>query len=145
MQKIQLSFDVVNTSESHNIGIEVSLDKKKFFDQLIPPGTHHVVHEFNDDDSEHYLYIIMKGKTYQDTFVDEEGNIVKDAIIDIKNLRIDDIDIDQLLCEQGLYIHDGNGTDAAPSIHKFYGHMGCNGRVQLKFSCPIYIWLLETM
>jgi hypothetical protein len=145
MQKTRISLDVVNTSASHNIGIELRLGKVKFFDSTVSPGTHHIVYEFDEDEDEHYLYIVMKGKTHQDTKIDDQGNILEDSIIDIRNISIDEINIDQLMTELAQYIHDSNGTDPSQSIHKFYGHMGCNGRVQLKFSCPIYLWLLENM
>jgi len=42
------------------------------------------------------------------------------------------------------YQHDFNGT-GNPTIDKFYGEMGCNGTVSLKFTTPIYLWLLENM
>jgi hypothetical protein len=87
----------------------------------------------------------MKGKTHQDTKIDEQGNIVEDSMIDICNVCLDEINIDQMMSDLAQYVHDGNGTESVQSIHRFYGHMGCNGRVQLKFSCPIYLWLLETM
>ena len=29
--------------------------------------------------------------------------------------------------------------------HPFFGNMGCNGYVSLKFATPIYLWLLEHM
>jgi hypothetical protein len=145
MQKIRISLDVINTSASHNIGIELFLDKVKFFDSIVSPGTHHVVHEFDEDEAEHYLYIVMKGKTQQDTKIDDQGNILEDAIIDIRNISVDEINIDQLVYDLAQYIHDGNGAEPVASINKFYGHLGCNGRVQLKFSCPTYLWLLENM
>ena len=145
MQKTRISLDVVNASASHNIGIELRLDNIKFFDSIISPGTHHIVHEFDEDKSDHYLYIVLKGKTYQDTKIDDQGNVIEDSIIDIKNICFDEINIDQIVYNRAEYIHDSNGTDPSKSTHKFYGHMGCNGHVQLKFSCPVYIWLLENM
>lgn len=145
MQKVRLSLDVVNSSNNHNIGIELRLDDQLFFDQMISSGTHHIVHEFNDEEKDHYLYIILKGKTPSDTKIDDQGNIVEDVVIDIKNISVDNINIDRLIQELGQYIHDGNGADLVRSVHPFYGHMGCNGHVQLKFSCPVYLWLLENM
>jgi hypothetical protein len=145
MQKTRISLDIVNHSHSHNIGIELRLDEIKFFDNTISPGTHHVVYEFDEDDLEHCFSITMKGKTQDDTKIDDQGCIVQDVIIDIQNIALDEINIDQLVYDLGQYIHDGNGIESTPSVHKFYGHMGCNGRVQLEFSCPIYLWLLENM
>jgi hypothetical protein len=42
------------------------------------------------------------------------------------------------------YQHDFNGTGKL-TTQNFYGELGCNGTVSLKFSTPIYIWLLENM
>jgi hypothetical protein len=145
MQKVRISLDVVNPSESHNIGIELRIDDVKFFDSIVAPGTHHIVHEFDEDETEHCLYIVMKGKTQTDTEIDDQGNIVNDAVIDIKNVSLDEINIDRLIHDLGQYIHDGNGAEPVQSIHRFYGHLGCNGRVQLKFACPVYLWFLENM
>ena len=145
MQKVKLSLDVVNLSQSRNIHIELRVDKTKFFDSIVAPGTHHVIHEFEEDEAEHFLYIVMTGKTHEDTKIDVQGNIIEDSIIDIKNICLDEINVDQMVCDLAQYIHDGNGTESSESIHRFYGHMGCNGRVQLRFFCPIYLWLLENI
>ena len=43
-----------------------------------------------------------------------------------------------------IYRHDYNGT-TDPFDDEFYGEMGCNGTVSLKFTTPIYLWLLENL
>ena len=144
MQKVRLSLDVVNPSQSHNIGVELRIDDVKFFDSIVSPGTHHVIHEFDEDEKEHCLYIVMKGKTQADTQIDDQGNIISDAVIDIKNIALDEINIDQLISELGQYIHNGNGSHDLIK-DQFFGTLGCNGCVELKFACPVYLWLLETM
>jgi len=144
MEKVKLSLDVINSSEFHNIGIELWLDKTKFFDNTVSPGTHHIIHEFESDNSDHYLKITLKNKTDQHTKINESGEIISDALINISNLNLDEINIDQLLYDKGEYIHNGNGSKTI-AIHPFYGDMGCNGHVQLKFSTPVYLWLLENM
>ena len=49
-----------------------------------------------------------------------------------------------MLVEQAVYTHDFNGTQ--PEIEDtFFGEMGCNGTVSLRFTTPIYLWLLENM
>jgi hypothetical protein len=144
MEKIKLSLDIVNASAFHNMGIELWLDKTKFFDNDISPGTHHVIHEFESQDQSHYFKIRLKNKTHQHTQIDESGQIISDALITIKNVCLDEIQIDQLMCEKAEYIHDGNGSKTI-AIHKFYGNLGCNGHAQLQFSTPVYLWLLENM
>ena len=144
METIQISLDIVNASLSQHMGIELRIDDQKFFDSVISPGTHHVVHEFAVADGDHCLYIVMKGKTAQDTCIDVDGNIVTDSVIDICNICLDRINIDQLVCNLSQYRHDTNGTTDV-IVDRFHGHMGCNGYVAMRFGCPSYLWLLETM
>jgi hypothetical protein len=148
MDKIKLSLDITNPSEFHNLGIELWLNKTMFFDQLITPGTHHVIHEFDGNDGEHYFKIKLKNKNKESdnehTKVNEAGEITSDALILISNMSLDEIMIDQLMYEKAEYVHDGNGSKTI-AVHKFYGNLGCNGHVQLKFSTPVYLWLLENM
>jgi hypothetical protein len=144
MDRIKLSLDIVNPSEFHNLGIELWLDKEKFFDNVIGTGTHHVIYEFDEAKQNHEFLIVLKNKTDEHTTVDEQGNIIKDALIQIHNICLDEIKIDQLVWEKSEYLHRGNGSyESRP--HKFYGNLGCNGTVLLEFSTPVYLWLLENM
>ena len=101
-------------------------------------------HEISDDDGEHELRIVMKHKITEHTELDETGNIVRDVMLTISNVKFDDIDLGNIFFEKSIYTHDFNGSQ--PSVEdKFFGNMGCNGTVNLKFSTPVYIWLLENM
>jgi hypothetical protein len=126
------------------MGIELWIDKNKFFDNNISPGRHHVVHEFECAEGEHWFKIVFKDKLPENTRIDDQGNIVDDALIDIENVCLDEINIDTMLHSLADYVHDGNGSQAM-AVDKFYGHLGCNGQVTLKFSAPVYLWLLENM
>ena len=144
MDTLKISFYVVNRSLHHNLGIELWVDQQKFFDNNISTGCHHVMHEFEADGGEHVLKIVLKNKTVEHTRIDESGNIVEDALIDVKNILIDDIDLTQLVYTLSHYVHDSNGHEPI-AVHPFYGHLGCNGYVQLSFETPVYLWLLENM
>lgn len=144
MDTIKISLDVSNRSQHHNLGIELWVDREKFFDNNISPGLHHIIHEFQAPDGEHVLKIILKNKTAEHTKVDECGNIVEDALINIDNIFLDEINVTQLVYQLSQYVHDGNGHETI-AVHPFYGDMGCNGRVQLSFENPVYLWLLENM
>jgi hypothetical protein len=144
MDKIKLSLDITNPSEFHNLGIELWIDKAKFFDNLIGPGTHHVINEFESNEADHEFKIILKNKTDEHTSIDEAGNIVEDVLINVKNISLDEINIDRLVVSHSEYHHSGNDS-YKQQPHKFYGNLGCNGTVMLKFSTPVYIWLLENM
>ena len=96
------------------------------------------------DDAEYVLEIIMQGKQPHHTVLDEAGNIIDDRIIEIADVCLDNIPLEHTFYELADYTHDFNGT-GSKVIEKFYGKMGCNGHVTLKFSGPIYLWLLENM
>jgi len=144
MDTIKISLDVVNRSQHHNLGIELWIDKQKFFDNSISPGKHHIVHDFQAADGEHVLRAVLKNKTTEHTRVDQSGNIIEDALIHLGNIMLDEIDVTQLVYQLSQYVHDGNGSKTI-AVYPFYGDMGCNGRVQLSFQSPVYLWLLENM
>ena len=111
------------------------------------PGTdvQEISVEFEDaDDQTHVLEFILSGKTSDHTRITEQGEIVSDVTVQIKDIAFDDIVIDQIFSELAEYHHDFNGTQSVV-VERFYGTMGCNGTVRLEFTTPIYLWLLENM
>lgn len=144
MSKAKLSLNVTNPSEFHNLGIELWLDQSKFFDKDVAPGQHQIIHEFDEKEMDHEFRIILKNKLEEHTTIDDSDKIIKDAMISVDTVCLDEIDIDQLMWQYAEYTHDGNGAYETRT-HKFYGNLGCNGTVSLKFSTPIYMWLLENM
>ena len=104
----------------------------------------HFSQEISDNDAEHELRIVMKHKTSDHTELDDAGNIIRDAMLSISDIKFDEIDLGQLFLTKTVYTHDFNGSQ--PTVDdKFFGEMGCNGTVSLKFSTPAYLWLLENM
>jgi hypothetical protein len=111
------------------------------------PSTDPVVitHQFDDSqDQDHTLVLEMQGKLPEHTQVSSTGEIVKDRYITVSDFAFDDIPLGHMLTEVARYQHDTNGTTDTVN-EPFYGVMGCNGRVELRFSTPIYLWLLENM
>ena len=86
----------------------------------------------------------MSGKTRRHTRLDAQGNITYDACLKITDISFDDISISDLLSQKAVYNHDFNGS-GEQTQDRFYETMGCNGSVDLEFSTPIYLWLLENM
>ena len=62
----------------------------------------------------------------------------------VENIQFDGIEIGYNIMQLAVYTHDCNGSDNLNN-YKFYGELGCNGTVELKFITPVYIWLLEHM
>jgi hypothetical protein len=126
------------------LGFEAWCDDQKVFDTDHVQTRQQVVVKITDDDSEHELRFVLKNKTSDHTQVDAAGNIVSDARLIVSDLTFDEIKLGHMVTEQAVYMHDFNGTGAI-TRSKFYGEIGCNGTVSLKFSTPVYIWLLENM
>ena len=141
---VYISCCISNTDPTIPLGLEVWLDGSMVFDQPSISDPIQFVHTVADDDADHEIRWVMKNKITEHTTIDQQGNIVKDACLVINDLKFDDIDLGHIFVEKSSYHHDFNGT-AAPVEEKFYGNMGCNGSVSLKFTTPIYLWLLENL
>lgn len=142
---VQVACKINTSNASAQLGLEIRLDGNQLFD------CEHIKEEINftyilndDEDGKHQLEFIMKNKTSSDTIVDADGNIISDARLIISDLEFDEIKLNQVFIDLAVYTHDFNGTGQYVE-EKFYGEMGCNGSVNLKFTTPIYLWLLETM
>jgi len=141
---VAISCTLDTTNPMATLGFELWVDNQKSFNTDHVQAQQKIVVEIADDDGEHELRFVLKNKTFDHTQIDEAGKIVSDARLIVTELSFDQIQLGQILTEQAVYTHDFNGTEKLTQ-HKFYGEMGCNGTVSLKFSTPIYLWLLEHM
>ena len=144
METVKFSCVVSSTDFNVPLGLEIWLDQHLFFDQGHIDKIYQVEYELSDDDGDHELRFILKNKQPDHTQVDDLGNIVSDATVTLSDIEFDGINCQYLTTKLAQYHHDYNGSQD-PVVDKFYGSMGCNGTVSLKFSTPIYIWLLENM
>jgi hypothetical protein len=144
MDTIKFNCKISPTDPGVPLGMEIWLDDVKFFDQDHIDQTHQVEYEIPDDDGDHELRFVLKHKQSDHTQVDAEGNIVSDATVTVSDIRFDGIDCQYLTTTLAEYQHNFNGT-GEPTTESFYGELGCNGTVSLKFTTPIYIWLLENI
>jgi hypothetical protein len=139
-----ISFAIFPSDPACPLGVEVWIDQQQIFNTEHLADTVNVSHDIDEDDAEHELRVVLKHKLPEHTTVDADGNITRDAVITVKSFEFEDIDVNQIVQDQAVYTHDFNGSDDITQS-KFFGSMGCNGTVNLKFSTPIYIWLLENM
>ena len=144
MEKSTFSCKVGTSNADVPLGIEVWVNDQKIFDQEHVLGDNRIDYEFDDNDGDHELRFVLKNKLPEHTKVDQDGKILSDATLFVNNIRFEDVSCQQIVYELAKYQHDFNGT-GAPIVDKFYGSMGCNGTVTLKFTTPIYLWLLENM
>ena len=144
MNSVKFSCVVAPNNTAIPLGCEIWIDDTCVFDQDHVGESCAVAHDFSDDDGEHTLRIVLKNKLPEHTQVDEAGHILSDALLSITEISFDEIDCTQIVQELAVYRHNLNST--GPEIEdRFFGDMGCNGTVELKFTTPVYLWLLESM
>lgn len=141
---LSISCTLDTTNSTANLGFELWVDEKMLFDTDHVKNKQQVLVEISDDESEHELRFVMKNKTQNHTQIDEAGSIIADANLIVTELAFDQIQLGHMVTEKAVYTHNFNGTGEATQ-DEFHGEMGCNGTVSLKFSTPVYLWLLENM
>ena len=140
-----ISCTLNTTNPEAQLGFEAWVDDQKFFDTDHVQAQQQIAVEIaDDDDGEHELRFVLKNKTSDHTQVDSDGNIVADATLTVTDLAFDEIQLGHMFTEQAVYTHDFNGTQKEIQ-DTFHSVIGCNGTVSLKFTTPIYLWLLEHM
>jgi hypothetical protein len=97
------------------------------------------------DSGKHTLKIRLENKTIYDTVVEGE-EIVKDMLLNVEDIVIDDISLGNLLWD-ATYILDEPHLFQGKTITQLDHcvNLGWNGTYVLKFSSPFYIWLLEKL
>ncbi len=138
-------FAIEPSNPEQPLGLEFWVDDHCVFDSDRVDSVQTVTHDFNDDDEgQHEFRWVLKNKLPKHTELDHNGNIVSDSVITLCDFALEDIDITQIVYDRAVYRHNFN--DSADAIDDlFFGAMGCNGTVSLRFSTPIYVWLLEVM
>ena len=98
-------------------------------------------HEF-DEDTNHVLKIRLENKTNSDTVENEDKTaIVKDMLLNIVKIEIDEIDLVDILFTKAIY----QGDDPTRPVLTQCVDLGWNGTWELPFTSPFYIWLLESI
>ena len=96
-------------------------------------------------DGANSLKIRLENKESSDTIVDNDV-IIKDMVIDITDIKIDEIPIGSLLWNAEYLLdepHDYHGQTVTRLENCVT--LGWNGTYVLNFTSPFYIWLLENL
>ena len=136
--------------------VEIKIaDKTYFKDKVTSTKQEPTVIEFEhtlENDKSHTLNIIRTGKTEQETVLVND-TIIKDQLLNIKYMEIDEIDLGALTYE-GVYTPEyperwatqqrDKGVNL-PKSFKNVTQMGHNGIWTFNFTSPFYMWLLENL
>ena len=106
-----------------------------------------------EEGKDSYLVIKRTNKGKNQTLVNEKGDILKDQLLHIKSIEIDEIVIGGLIYE-GVYTPKypepwaTQQKDAGVKLQESFKNvtqMGHDGEWKFAFSSPFYMWLLENL
>jgi hypothetical protein len=148
MRQESLNFEVKLSGTHWNKYPEFSvwLDDQKILSDKIIFDTHTIKFERDLEEGEHLLKIRLENKDQKTDTVIENGQIVKDMLLNIDDIVIDDISLGNLLWTADYQLdhpQEYQGNTITKLDHCV--NLGWNGTYILKFSSPFYIWLLEKL
>jgi hypothetical protein len=156
-EKLKFKIELYATMWNKPPHAEIMINDKSFFKGDIT-GTEEKpnIIEFEQElveGEESSLSIHRSGKGKYETVVNDKGDILKDQLLNIKSIEIDEIDIGALVYE-GVYTPDypepwaTQQRDAGVVLEKTSKNvtqMGHNGVWTFSFTSPFYMWLLENL
>lgn len=100
------------------------------------------------DEGEHSLIVEYLNKTNTDTTIDDDGNILKDQLLFIDGVSVDEIELGNVIRKCCIFyptaerLLEVSWLQAEIPGQHILGHPG---KWVLKFSTPTYLWLLENL
>ncbi len=135
---------------------DIKINEKSYFKEEITSTKDKptiIEFEYELEEGKSYNLIINRsGKNVTQTKI-EDGKIVKDQLLHIKSIEIDEIDIGGLIYE-GVYkpeypepwaTQQTEAGNKPPETLKNVTLMGHNGTWTFTFESPFYMWLLENL
>ena len=156
-EKLKFKLELYATMWDQPPVAEILINEKSFVKKEITgtdqkPDLIEFEHEL-EGNKDYTLIIKRSGKGKNQTVINEKGDILKDQLLHIKTIEVDEIDIGALVYE-GEYTPEypepwatqqrESGNDLKDSF-KNVTKMGFNGTWNFKFESPFYMWLLENL
>jgi len=156
-EKLKFKLELYATMWDKPPHAEILVDNKSHFNGAITgtedkPDFIEFEHEL-EEDKQYNLIINRSGKSKNQTVINEKGDILKDQLLHIKSIEIDEIDIGALVYE-GIYTpkypepwatqQREAGVELQESF-KNVTQIGHDGEWKFKFASPFYMWLLENL
>lgn len=120
-------------------GARVSINDQVIYEDLIKDSTE--INWEGDVQESNTLTIEMYNKQPSDTVLNND-TIIKDVVLNIDNIEIDEVELGTMLHLKSVYYPDGN--DTPDSLDKCV-NLGWNGKWHLDFTAPTYLWFLENL
>ena len=156
-EKLKFKLELYATMWDKPPHAEIMIDHKSYFNGDITgteekPDVIEFEHEFTEGEKSE-LIIKRSGKIKGQTVVNENGDVLKDQLLHIKAIEIDEIDIGALVYE-GVYTPQypepwaSQQRQAGVELQESFKNvtsMGHDGKWSFKFESPFYMWLLENL
>jgi hypothetical protein len=114
-------------------------------EEITSPNGESFFVEFDQEVTEgttYQLQVRLENKADSDTVENEDKTaIIKDMMLHIRSIEIDEINLGDLVWKNGLF----TGDDPARPVLDQCVDLGWNGTWVLEFESPFYIWLLENI
>tara|TARA_R110000851_G_scaffold75043_1_gene165521 strand:+ start:193 stop:675 length:483 start_codon:yes stop_codon:yes gene_type:complete len=156
-EKLKFKLELYATMWDKPPHAEILVNDKSYFNNDITgtedkPNVIEFEHEFMGGEKSE-LIIKRSGKGNNQTVVNDNGDLLKDQMLHIKDIEIDEINL-------GAMVYDGKYSPEYPEpwatqqreagvelreSFKNVTQMGHDGKWRLKFESPFYMWLLENL
>ena len=156
-EKLKFKLELYATMWDKPPHAEILVDGKSYFDgDITSTEDKPTIIEFEvevEEDKKCDLVINRSGKGVNQTVVNDKGDLLKDQLLHIKRIEIDEIDLGSLVFT-GLYTPkypEPWATQMAESGKELresftnVTQMGHNGEWKFTFTTPFYMWLLENL
>jgi hypothetical protein len=140
-----ITLELEATAAAPEITVDILLNETLLYQSALNQTLISITHNFDDtvECVEQKIQIRFAGKSNHHTKCDDDGNIISDVALIVKNFEIEHIKVVDIFClGKKCYQHNFNGT-AEEFVDEFYGYIGCNGVITFDFYSPIYLWIGE--
>ena len=156
-EKLKFKLELYATMWDRPPHAEILINDKSHFTSDITgteekPDVIEFEHEFTEGEKSE-LIIKRSGKIKGQTVINKNGDVLKDQLLHIKSIEIDEIDLGALVYE-GVYTPEypepwaAQQRESGAKLQESFKNvtaMGHNGTWQFKFTSPFYMWLLENL
>ena len=144
--KVNLSIVTHNAVSEHPF-VNISLNGFPQFSEICETDTLVEIDVEIEDDTENFLTIEYYNKdAKKDVEIGDDGAISKDKRVVINSISFDDIELDFFQFDQKDTLkYEPIDPDADSATGFDATKLSWNGKTTLRFTTPIYIWLLENL
>jgi hypothetical protein len=149
MEKVNIKVDlsiITHDAVNEHPFVNISLNGFPKFSEICERDTIVEINVEIEDDTENFLTIEYNNKDPKTDVTFDNNTIIKDKRVQIKNISFDDIQLDFFEFENPdtlTYVPIDPSANTATGFEAT--KLSWNGRTTLKFTTPIYIWLLENL